>query len=379
MDAIEWLSSSPPPVIFANDLAALRAQYGNPSYSDIALRIRRNREAEGMSTVSAQISKSTVHSQFSLTRKRYNAELIGEIVLAITHDESESQKWLRRAATLAISAADVENIGDGIAEDAATEASQPETVELMQTVTATDESPPTSLAVNPQRAPEHQISAIQAVCNGSMQSTQTTALPLTAQVTNAIVIDTPFAKRIPKSLVIVLCIALNFFAPMLIEVIYRGYPPIFVDMIGTAISALALGPWYGVAVGVVSNLASTTLGGAGITHLLFAIVQIVGALIWGYGTRKFRWFATFPRFVLLSAIVGLASAIISVPILISQVGHLGFPAGQALAEAIIGHSTLSIGIAFLVNTSINIIDKVLTSILAYPTAKWLSENTSAKS
>lgn len=61
--------------------------------------------------------------------------------------------------------------------------------------------------------------------------------------------------------------------------------PIYLDMVGTAVAAVVLGPWRGAAVGLSTNLLGSLTAGA--VSLPFAIVNVVGALIWGYGVH--RW------------------------------------------------------------------------------------------
>ena len=72
--------------------------------------------------------------------------------------------------------------------------------------------------------------------------------------------------------------------------------PMFLDMIGTAVVAITIGPWWGVLAGIMTN---TTLGFlTGPISLPFAACNAVGALVWGYGVR-WGFGKTFPRFFLL--------------------------------------------------------------------------------
>ena len=58
--------------------------------------------------------------------------------------------------------------------------------------------------------------------------------------------------------------------------------PIFLDMIGTAVVAMTIGPWWGALVGVITNLTMGFLTGP---VLIPFACNVVGALVWGYGTR----------------------------------------------------------------------------------------------
>ena len=73
--------------------------------------------------------------------------------------------------------------------------------------------------------------------------------------------------------------------------------PIFLDMIGTAVVAMTIGPWWGALVGVITNVTSGFITGP--VSIPFAACNVVGALIWGYGTKwgwandKLKFFGLF--------------------------------------------------------------------------------------
>lgn len=90
--------------------------------------------------------------------------------------------------------------------------------------------------------------------------------------------------------------------------------PIFLDMTGTAIAAMAIGPWWGALVGVATNLAGVASSGP--ASIPFALVNVAGALVWGYGVRRFRLGRTLPRFFSLNLLVAVACSAIAVPLLL---------------------------------------------------------------
>lgn len=59
---------------------------------------------------------------------------------------------------------------------------------------------------------------------------------------------------------------------------------LYLDMVGTALSALLIGPWFGALTALLTNLLEVHT--TGITALGLAPVNIAGALVWGYGFRK---------------------------------------------------------------------------------------------
>ena len=86
--------------------------------------------------------------------------------------------------------------------------------------------------------------------------------------------------------------------------------PVYLDMIGTATAAFALGPWYGLAVGVSTNLLAALITSP--ETMLFGLVNAAGAVLWGYGIRRFAH--TIPRFVVLNLVVALVCTLIAAPL-----------------------------------------------------------------
>jgi energy-coupling factor transport system substrate-specific component len=107
------------------------------------------------------------------------------------------------------------------------------------------------------------------------------------------------------------CVAINLFGRVLVNATHL---PLYLDMVGTAISAIILGPWKGAAVGTVTSVAGSAASGW--VSVPFAPVEIVGALIWGYGVRRFRMGTTVPRFFVLNAVVAVTCSVIAVPIIV---------------------------------------------------------------
>ncbi|TQL40748.1 energy-coupling factor transport system substrate-specific component [Leucobacter komagatae] len=168
-------------------------------------------------------------------------------------------------------------------------------------------------------------------------------------------------QRVPLGatlMVLVLCLAGNLLGSVIVHVLGL---PIFLDMAGTAIAAIALGPWSGVAVAI----ATSAFGVIVDQHdYLFALAGIAGALIWGYGVRKFRMGDTFVRFFLLGLIVAAVCSLIAVPILLLRHGG-SFGAGQTGAtNTLLGYGLPLVWAVTIVNVITSLIDKLLTSYIA---------------
>lgn len=94
--------------------------------------------------------------------------------------------------------------------------------------------------------------------------------------------------------------------------------PVYLDMLGTAFSAIVLGPWWGVLVAVTTNV--TGVAASGPDSLLFVPVNIVGALVWGYGVRRWRLGSSIPRFFALNVLVAVACTVLAVVIIAGLLG-----------------------------------------------------------
>lgn len=125
--------------------------------------------------------------------------------------------------------------------------------------------------------------------------------------------------------------------------------PTFLDMIGTAVVAIVLGPWWGALVGVITNFGSALILGP--VELPFALVNVTGALVWGYGVRSFGLGASPLRFFLLNIVVALATSAVAAPIVAFVFGGAtGHPsdaltvvfanAGQGVFTAVLASNVL---------------------------------------
>ena len=114
------------------------------------------------------------------------------------------------------------------------------------------------------------------------------------------------------------CLAINLFGRLTVNVLEI---PLYLDMVGTAVAAIILGPWWGAGVGVSTNFLGVGL--SGYDSIPFAIVNVAGALVWGYGVRRFKMGSTIPRFFGLSALSALCCTLLAVPIILALGGQTG--------------------------------------------------------
>ncbi|MCD4526985.1 hypothetical protein [Nocardioides sp. cx-173] len=129
----------------------------------------------------------------------------------------------------------------------------------------------------------------------------------------------PPPARAPRRQQVVLlmlaCVVVNLAGRALVDLLDL---PVYLDMTGTAIAAVVLGPWRGATVGVATNLVG--VASSGLVSVPFALVNVAGALVWGYGVRRWGMGGSLPRFFSLNLLVALACTLVAVPILVLVYG-----------------------------------------------------------
>jgi energy-coupling factor transport system substrate-specific component len=156
-----------------------------------------------------------------------------------------------------------------------------------------------------------------------------------------------------------LCVVVNLVGRVVVDVLHL---PIFLDMIGTAVAAIALGPWYGVGVGLTSNLAGTAISGP--DSIPFALVNMAGALVWGYGVRRFAMGRTLLRFMGLNVLVAVACTLVAIPVLVLLYGG-GVGHSQDFVTATFVEMTGLLEVAVgLSNMVVSLGDKIISGFVA---------------
>lgn len=266
------------------DLQRLRGEAGGPSYAEIVRRVAALREASGVPDRLARPARTTVYDAFRQDRTRLDADLVADIAQALGGDGDHfRQRCLH--------------------------------VRLASEVIAT--TPP----VRPDRAAD------------PSPATAPDAPARPAPAPRPADDETVGRETAYRALVLLGCLALNLLGYATVEAFDLT---IFLDMAGTGIAAIALGPWHGVLVAIATHLVGTGLHG--LTTVPFVVVNIAGALVWGYGVRRFGQGRSLPRFFGLTVLVGLVCTSLATPLLLllfgGDTGHsAGFVNGlTALGE-----------------------------------------------
>jgi energy-coupling factor transport system substrate-specific component len=159
-------------------------------------------------------------------------------------------------------------------------------------------------------------------------------------------------------LTLALCLLANLLGRGVVDLLHL---PLYLDMVGTVVAAVMLGPWWGAGVGAATNVLGSVISGP--ASLAFIPVNVVGALVWGYGVRH-GWGRSAARFLVLSMAVGVACTLVAAPIVLLVFGGYTFlHAEDTLTRTIVGHVG-HLGVAvFASNLITSLADKVISGFV----------------
>jgi len=152
--------------------------------------------------------------------------------------------------------------------------------------------------------------------------------------------------------------------------------PTFLDMIGTAVVAIVLGPWWGALVGAITNIVASFISGP--IGLPFAVVNVAGALVWGYGVRNLMMGRTFTLYFILNLIVALVCTLFAVPIYVFVFGGATGHFSDMMTAAFLAAGQNLITSVFSSNIIVSLADKVISGFVALAIIEALPKNLTSK-
>ncbi len=180
------------------------------------------------------------------------------------------------------------------------------------------------------------------------------------------------ANRIPLTLVVALvpaAAALNIVGSTINTALKL---PIFLDMIGTCVAAIVLGPWWGALVGVITNVGGSLINGP--IGIPFALANVAGALVWGYGVRSWGMGRNNVTFFILNIIVSLAVTAAAAPIVIFVFGGATGHSSDALTAAFAQAGQDLMTSVFASNVIVSLADKIIAGYVALAIINALPSN-----
>jgi len=137
--------------------------------------------------------------------------------------------------------------------------------------------------------------------------------------------------------------------------------PTFLDMIGTAVVAITIGPWWGALAGALTNTINGFISSP--ISLPFAACNVIGALVWGYGVR-WGMGKTMIRYFILSLLTALAVSLMAVPIYVFVFGGATGHFSDMMTAAFVGMGNQLLVAVFSSNIIVSLADKIIASFLA---------------
>jgi energy-coupling factor transport system substrate-specific component len=138
--------------------------------------------------------------------------------------------------------------------------------------------------------------------------------------------------------------------------------PLHLDMIGTAVAAFVLGPWWAVGVGVATNLTGVALSGP--SSIPFALVQVAGGLAWGYGVRRWRTGERIIRFTGLTVAVAFLCSVVATPIIMTLTPWEPRASFEPATDAFLTFWGVEAFALFMGNLVVSVLDKLLSAFVA---------------
>ena len=151
--------------------------------------------------------------------------------------------------------------------------------------------------------------------------------------------------------------------------------PIFLDSIGTILVGILAGPWAGGLTGLLTNLIWGLISSpvAAAFSPVAAVIGIVAGLCAKYGLFKTWWKA-----ILSGVIITVFNAIVAVPIRLYMFGGITGSGADFITAYMLALGKDLFGSVIVTVFTSNLIDKVVTAVLAWGIVKALSKRTSSR-
>lgn len=147
--------------------------------------------------------------------------------------------------------------------------------------------------------------------------------------------------------------------------------PIFLDSIGTILSAVMLGPWLGALTGLLSNVIQGLFTDP--INIPFGIVNAVIGLVVGYLALK-RGFEDYVTPLLAGLILAILAPIIGTPIAVYLFGGVTGGGVDLLYALLLNSGNEIFTSAFLARVPANLVDKLISAYLIMVIIRKLPEN-----
>lgn len=154
------------------------------------------------------------------------------------------------------------------------------------------------------------------------------------------------------------CIALNIVLGIITSAL--GIP-LYLDTLGTVLSAALMGPVPGIIVGALSNIITGLI--YSVSDIPFCLVNMAVGLVVGLAAKKFKF--TLPTALVCGIILSFLCPAIGTPIGIFVYGGLNGSFSDVLVMSLVEGGKTIFQASFLRNVASNLIDKIGTCLIGY--------------
>jgi energy-coupling factor transport system substrate-specific component len=168
-------------------------------------------------------------------------------------------------------------------------------------------------------------------------------------------------QKLPQSYIaalVPLAAALNLVGGYIVSI---TRVPIFLDMMGTAVTAFTIGPWWAAITGIITNIGESIIISP--IYLPFAVVNVAGGLLWGYSAR-WGMAKSFVRLLILGIAVGILSTLMAVPIITFVFGGATGVPNDVITAALLASGKSLLSSVFISNAIANLSDKIISTFIA---------------
>ena len=168
-------------------------------------------------------------------------------------------------------------------------------------------------------------------------------------------------QKLPQSYIaalVPLAAALNLVGGYIVSI---TRVPIFLDMMGTAVTAFTIGPWWAAITGIITNIGESIIISP--IYLPFAVVNVAGGLLWGYGAR-WGMAKSFIRLLILGIAVAILSSLIAVPIITFVFGGATGVPNDVITAALLASGKSLLSAVFISNIIASLSDKIISTFIA---------------
>lgn len=143
--------------------------------------------------------------------------------------------------------------------------------------------------------------------------------------------------------------------------------PLYLDTLGTILTAVLVGPLPGVAVGALTNIITGFI--YNLQDIPFLLVNVAVALVSGFMAKKFKF--NLVTAIICGLILSVVCPLIGTPIGIFVYGGLTGTVSDVIVMALKSSGSSIFAASFIAKVGNNLIDKVGTCIIAWGLIRYL--------